>query len=70
MSFYFPVALYLGSVRQGQITFHNLIVKKSSDYTCEPVGILVQDEAINLLRQIRQVPLSREGMIGKFAWQV
>ena len=69
MSFCFPVRLYLGSARQGQITFHRLFVKETSDYTCEPAGILVYDEAKDLFRQIRQAPLSDKGMIGKFAWQ-
>jgi hypothetical protein len=44
-------------------------VKEASDYTCEPAGILVYDEAKDLFRQIRQAPLSDKGMIGKFAWQ-
>ena len=70
MSFYFPVKLYDGPARQGQITFHSLSVKEASDYTCEPAGILVYDEAKDLFRQIRQAPLSDKGMIGKFAWQV
>ena len=70
MSFRFPVALYLDSVRQGLVTFHSLFVTKVSDYACEPDGLLVYDEAKNLLRQIRQAPLSQEGTIGKFAWRV
>ena len=70
MSFYFPVILYVGPARQGQITFHSLSVKETSDYTCEPIDILVLDEAKDLLRQIRQAPASVAGMIGRFAWQV
>lgn len=70
MNFYFPVKLYIGPARQGQITFHNLSVKETSDYTCDPVNILVLDEAKDLFRQIRQAPLSGEGMIGKFVWQI
>ena len=70
MSFNFPVILYVGSARQGQITFHNLSVKETSDYTCDPINILVLDEAKDLFRQIRQAPASIAGMIGKFAWQV
>lgn len=69
MNFYLPVVLYLDSVRQGLITFHNFTVKKSSDYTCDPVGILVQEEATDLLQQIRHVPWTGEGVIGKFVWQ-
>jgi len=70
MSFSFPVGLYLNAARQGQITFHNFLVKQPSDYICEPEGLLVYDEAKNLLRQIRRAPLSEAGVIGKFVWQV
>jgi hypothetical protein len=70
MSFFFPVILYVGAARQGQITFHSLSVKETADYTCEPSDILVLDEAKDLFRQIRQAPASIAGMIGKFAWQV
>jgi hypothetical protein len=70
MNFRFPVGLYFGTARQGQITFHNFLVKKPSDFTCEPEGLLLYDEAKSLLRQIRQAPLSVAGEIGKFAWQV
>ena len=45
MSFRFPVRLYLDAARQGQITFHNFLVKEPSDFTCEPAGLLVFDEA-------------------------
>jgi len=69
MSFCFPVRLYLGSARQGLITFHSPVVKETSDYTCEPRNILAYDEAKDLLRQIRRAPLSGEGVIGKFVWQ-
>jgi hypothetical protein len=69
VSFCFPVRLYLASARQGLITFHSFVVKETSDYTCEPQGILVHDEAKDLLRQIRRSPLSREGVIGNFVWQ-
>ena len=69
MSFCFPVRLYLDATRQGQITFHNFLVKEPSDFTCEPVGLLVYDEAKDLLRQIRRAPLSEAGLIGKFVWQ-
>jgi hypothetical protein len=70
MSFNFPVILYFGPARQGQITFHRLFVKEKTDYTCEPANILVLDEAKELLRQIRQAPLSIAGIIGKYIWQV
>jgi hypothetical protein len=70
MSFSYAVGLYSGPTRQGQITFNSLFVTKPSDYICVPEGLLVQDEAKNLLRQIRRAPLSHEGMIGKFAWRV
>ena len=70
MRFRFPVRLYLDAARQGQITFHNVLVKEPSDFTCEPVGLLVYDEAKDLLRQIRRAPLSETGVIGKFVWQV
>ena len=70
MSFFFPVRLYLGSTRQGQITYHSLSVRETSDYTCEPANILVLDEAKDLFRQIRQAPASVAGVIGKFVWQV
>ena len=56
--------------RQGQITFHSFLVKEPSDFICEPEGLLVYDEAKNLLRQIRRSPLSVTGEIGKFVWQV
>jgi len=48
MRFRFPVTLYRGSARQGQITFHSFFVQETSDYTCEPEGILVHDEAKDL----------------------
>jgi hypothetical protein len=64
------VTLYCGSARQGRITFRNLFVRETSDYTCEPEGILGPDEAKALFRQIRQAPLSEEGVIGEFAWHV
>jgi hypothetical protein len=70
MNFRFPVGLYFGTTRQGQITFHNFLVKEPSDFTCEPVGLLVYNEARDLLRQIRRAPLSEAGVIGKFTWQV
>jgi len=70
MNFSFPVGLYFDAARQGQITFHSLAVKEPSDYMCEPEGLLVYDEAKNLLRQIRRSPLSVAGQIGKFVWQV
>jgi hypothetical protein len=70
MNFHFPVGLYLDATRQGQITFNSLAVKEPSDFTCEPEGLLVYDEAKNLLRQIRRAPLSVAGEIGKFVWQV
>ena len=70
MNFRFPVRLYLDATRQGQITFHNVLVKEPADFTCDPAGLLVYDEAKSLLRQIRQSPLSVAGEIGKFAWQV
>lgn len=70
MSFCFPVKLYRGSVWQGQITFRRLFVKETSDYTCEPEGMLARDEARDLFRQIGQAPLSGEGVIGKFVWRV
>ena len=70
MKFSFPVGLYFDATRQGQITFHNVLVNKPSDFTCEPEGLLVYDEAKNLLRQIRRSPLTVAGEIGKFAWQV
>jgi hypothetical protein len=70
MSFCFPVKLYLGSARQGQITFRKSFVKETSDYTCEPEGILVHDEAKDLFRQIGRAPLSDVGVIGKFVWRV
>ena len=49
MNFRFPVRLYLNATRQGQITFHNVLVKEPSDFTCDPVGLLVYDEARDLL---------------------
>ena len=70
MNFRFPVRLYLDAARQGQITFHNVLVKEPSDFTCEPVGLLVYNEARDLLRQIRRAPLSEAGVIGKFIWRV
>jgi len=70
MTFRFPVNLYLGTTRQGKITFRSLAVTEPSDYLCEPEGLLVYDEAKDLLRQIRRAPLSAEGVIGEFAWQV
>ena len=70
MNFRFPVRLYLDAARQGQVTFHNFLVKEPSDFTCEPVGLLVYNEARDLLRQIRRAPLSHDGVIGKFAWRV
>ena len=70
MNFSFPVGLYVGTARQGQITFHSFLVNEPSDFTCEPEGLLVYDEAKNLLRQIRRSPLSVAGAIGKFVWQV
>ncbi len=70
MSFRFPVNLYLHATRQGRITFHKFLVEHSSDFTCEPVGLLVFNEARELLRQIRLAPLSETGVIGKFTWQV
>jgi hypothetical protein len=70
MSFRFPVKLYAGSVRQGQVTFHSLFIKEPSDYTCEPEGILAQDEAKDLFRQIRRAPLTDEGRIGNLVWRV
>ena len=70
MSFRFPVRLYLDAARQGQITFHSFLVNEPSDFTCEPEGLLIYDEAKNLLRQIRRSPLTVAGQIGKFVWQV
>ena len=70
MNFRFPVRLYLDATRQGQITFHNVLVKEPADFTCDPAGLLVYDEARNLLRQIRRAPLSEAGVIGKFVWRV
>jgi len=70
MKFRFPVRLYLDATRQGQVTFHNVLVKQPSDFTCDPVGILVYDEARDLMRQIRRTPMAEAGVIGKFAWQI
>ena len=70
MKFRFPVGFYFGSTRKGQVTFHNFLVTKPSDFTCEPEGLLLYDEAKNLLRQIRQAPLTVAGEIGKFVWQM
>ena len=70
MSFRFPVTLYRESARLGKITFHSPFLRATSDYTCEPEGILGPDEAKDLFRQIRQAPLSEEGVIGQFGWQV
>ena len=70
MSFRFSVNLYLGASRQGKVTYHSLFVKETSDYTCEPEGMLVLKDARDLLRQIRRAPLSEEGVIGKFIWRV
>ena len=70
MNFRFPVRLYLDAIRQGQVTFHNAHVKEPSDFTCEPLGLLVYDEARDLLKQIRRAPLSEAGVIGKFVWRV
>jgi hypothetical protein len=70
MCFRFPVTLYRDSARQGRITFHSPLLRETSDYTCEPEGILAPDQARDLFRQIRQAPLSEEGMIGQFGWKV
>lgn len=70
MSFHFPVTLYRDSARQGHITFHNPLVRETSDYTCEPEGILGHDEVKDLFRQLRRTPLAEEGVIGQFGWQV
>jgi hypothetical protein len=70
MSFNFPVILYFGPVRQGQITFHRFFVKETSDYTCDPANILGFDEAKELFGQIRQAPSTIAGIIGKYIWQV
>jgi hypothetical protein len=69
MSFYFPVRLYFGCVRRGQITFHSFHVKQFSDYTCEPENLLVLDEAIELFHQMRRSPLSEEGKVGEYTWR-
>ena len=68
MHIHMPVGLYRGFNRLGKITFHTLFVEQPSDYTCEPQGILADDEARDLLRQVRQTPLSCQGVIGKYAW--
>ena len=65
MSFRFPVRLYLDAARQGQVTFHNILVKEPSDFTCVPAGLLVFDEARELLRQIRRAPLSEAGVTAR-----
>jgi hypothetical protein len=70
MRFHFPVTLYRGSTRQGQITFRSTFINEASDYTCEPEGILVCEKAQALFRQIRQSPLSETGVIGDYVWQV
>ena len=69
MIFYFPVRLYFGCERQGQITFHSFHVKQSSDYTCEPKDLLVLDEAKDLFHQMRRSPLSEGGKVGKYTWR-
>jgi hypothetical protein len=70
MKFSFSVNLYIGSDRQGQVTYHSVFVKERTDYTCVPDGLLRYEEVRDLLRQIRRAPLSQEGVIGKFVWQV
>ncbi len=70
MSFYFPVRLYLGLERQGQITFRNFHVTQPSDYTCEPEDLLVLNDAKDLFHQMRRSPLSDKGTIGKYTWLV
>jgi hypothetical protein len=70
MCFRFPVTLYRDSARQGQITFHSPFLREIPDYTCEPEGILGPVEARDLFRQIRQAPLSEEGVIGQYGWKV
>jgi hypothetical protein len=68
MNFRISVGLYRRFARHGQITFHSLLVKQPSDYTCEPEGILVHDEARDLLQEIRRDPLCCQGVIGKYTW--
>jgi hypothetical protein len=56
--------------RQGQITFRNFHVQQPSDYTCEPEGLLVLNDAKELFNQLRQAPLSDKGRIGKYTWLI
>jgi hypothetical protein len=69
MTLCFPVGLYLGFDRQGQITFRNFHVRQPPDYTCEPANVLALSEAKDLFHQMRRFPLSDEGMIGKYTWR-
>jgi hypothetical protein len=63
------IGLYEGSTRHGEIELDTLFVMAPADYTCEPSGVITDDEVRQIAKALRRTPDIRAGVVGKYAWR-
>jgi hypothetical protein len=65
----FSVGLYHDFARKGGVKFHTVPATQSSDYVSKPDGILSQDEAEHVSRQLLRTPVICRGVVGEYLWR-
>jgi hypothetical protein len=65
----YTIGLYDGPIRQGEIELNTLFVMDPADYTCQPSGVVTNDEVCQIAKLLRREPDVRAGVIGKYDWR-
>ena len=65
----FAVGLYHDLVRKGRVKFRTVPATHSFDYVSKPDGILSQDEAEYVSRQLLRTPVICRGVVGEYVWR-
>ena len=65
----YTIGLYNGSIRHGEIELNTLFVMDPADYTCEPSGVVTNDEVCQIAKLLRCKPDLRAGVVGRYDWR-
>lgn len=65
----YTIGLYEGSTWRGKVELDTFFVMEPADYTCEPRGVLTNDEVCQIAKVLRRAADIAAGVVGRYDWR-